>query len=201
MMVTWLNHAIEGGLDYCELYGCQDNNGVAIPCAAHDWPVEFKVACRSGRRFQKSHDFDFRLFRSDQFKYVVTVRDPIPSLVSWWHITDKQDTLDTFMLEMAPYWRTFAQKWLSERRDNVLVTKYEDLTTNVGALREVLAFLDVGISSQEAIDQTFIDASAITHRPIAEQPYFNRDLFAAVERAIGAEIMGLAGYVPRYSTA
>jgi hypothetical protein len=200
MLVRFL-HTVLNPLDYCEFYACRSAKG-PLPCPAEKRPLSEKVVCRSGRTVQKNHDLDFSLPVNAGWRYVVTLRQPVYSLTSWythWLKTAPAGTVfqspRRFVFEKADYWRAFAGKWfVPGPRPNVLLTRYEMLTTSVEEIYRVAAF--IGGVLPEGSDLRLTESAfreKIRSRDIADDARFDPRLFGEVQEYIGPDLIAACG--------
>lgn len=184
---------------YCEYYNCLDHKFQPVACEAADWPHHFRTVCRSGRRFQKNHDFDLALPVDDSFLYVVLLRHPVFSLTSWWVHTqkhgskeDREIPLRDFVLGRAAYWRGFAAKWSldTRNRENVLSIRYEDLTRDVDVFRSVLRFC----GEADTVRDNFLDERINAGRELGREAHFDAGLYRELQEVIGFDFLRELGY-------
>ncbi|WP_410795886.1 sulfotransferase domain-containing protein [Parvularcula sp. LCG005] len=155
--VQRLLERVTGDDNYCELYKCVD-----VECPARGKPVHEKSPCPSGRRFQKSHDFDLHLPISSDSLYVVLWRRPLLSIASYYErefrnrsqirigtqdgtegclMSDTRDAWVSFTRERAIYWSRFVEKWSTAAgKENVLFLRYEDITSDIRSTKRLFDF-------------------------------------------------------------
>ncbi len=140
--------------DYCELYRCR------VPgCPGQRRPIADRSPCPSGRRIQKSHDFDLTLPRDPDARFAVIIREPVAAIMSWYemdtltaprdldgllphkaHFVDTPDTWRTLAVDRARFWSAFVLKWLSDPPENVRTFHYESLTADPTVVQDFFGF-------------------------------------------------------------
>jgi len=99
--------------------------------------------------FQKNHDFELETpIRRDRH-YLVQVRYPLDSIVSWFKLSCSEGkTADTpqawtwFAVEKASFWMQFYRKWVLDHVPGRLIVNYEDLVEHpVQTVTSVVEFL------------------------------------------------------------
>jgi hypothetical protein len=134
---------VTGVDEYCELYNCWVEG-----CPGQSVPVNERSPCLSGRRIQKTHDFDLNFPVNPAAQYAVLLRTPMFSLVSWYeyevNVMGMQDShmiWEAFAREKSAYWDSFVNKWcdMAEANENVRIFRYEDMTTDPATISEFFA--------------------------------------------------------------
>ena len=100
-------------------------------------------------RFQKNHDLQLGTSVRDDRRYIVQIRYPIDSLVSWYkwecenrRATDSPDAWVNFALQKTSFWMQFYRKWVLDYIPGRLIVNYADLLTKPDeALRRVVEHL------------------------------------------------------------
>lgn len=140
--------------DYCELYTCRVKD-----CPGRRWPIAERSPCPSGRRIQKSHDFDLGLPRDPAARYAFILREPVAAIMSWYEmdtltaprdldrhlpnkarLVDTPDTWRAFAVDRARFWSAFVLKWLTDPPENVRGFHYESLITDPAVVQEFFGF-------------------------------------------------------------
>lgn len=202
MIAGWLGQALGREYAYCEFYECIDELDRLVPCEAHSWPRQFKIGCRSNRRFQKNHDFDLDLPIADNFRYVITIRHPAYALSSWWAFEDRRwpgqrGNLRDWMVGHVEYWKRFVEKWyLPGSKENILVTRYEDITVDPAIMRRVLPFCngDIHPTTNGLWTKEFLAKEVHPARDLQAEPHFDRAAYSEVQEMIGADFLAKLGY-------
>lgn len=135
----------EGDLEYCVIGDGTDRTFDTVESA----------------NFQKNHDFGLAAPIRDDAQYLVQVRYPIESLVSWFRMRcDKGASEDTpeawtkFAVEQTAFWMGFYRKWIMTDVPRRFILNYADLVARpVESLTSVLEFL-----SDETVDQERVAA-------------------------------------------
>ena len=134
---------VTGEDEYCELYNCWVEG-----CPGQSLPFSEKSPCLSGRRIQKTHDFDLNFPVNPAAQYAVLLRRPMLSIASWYEFEvnakGMEDSLmiwEDFAREKSTYWDSFVNKWCdaAEAHDNVKIFRYEDMTTDPATISEFFA--------------------------------------------------------------
>lgn len=111
--------------------------------------------------FEKTHDLDLATEARDDRHYLVQIRYPIESLVSWYRWScDRQGAEDSpgawvnFAIQRSAFWMMFYRKWVLNHVPNRLIVNYADL---VGAPAETVMRV-VQFLGDDAPDRTRIEA-------------------------------------------
>ena len=99
--------------------------------------------------FQKNHDLELETPVRDDRQYLVQIRFPVESIVSWYGLACERDGLvdapaswTSFAIQKASFWMGFYRKWVMEHVPQRLVVNYADLVGEpVVTLRRVVEFL------------------------------------------------------------
>lgn len=152
-----------------------------------------------GINFQKNHDFDLvtPTDKTDR-QYLVQIRSPIKSLVSWYILDTTsgglEDTLASwrnFAVQRAGFWAHFYAKWVIKPIDNRLVVIYEDLVSQPHAWLETIAGFLSGPGSKTAAEIR----ACLEARPIITTArektfhYYDRGFYRALEEVIEEELL------------
>jgi hypothetical protein len=146
--------------------------------------------------FQKNHDFELDTPVRGDRQYLVQVRYPLDSLVSWFKLScSEQKTEDSpqawtmFAVEKASFWMRFYRKWVLDHVPGRLVVNYEDLVERpVETVTSVVSFL-----GGETPDADRIAAVCSSER-IARQNYYTG--FRYYGPAVFGVLKGLFAAVP-----
>jgi len=117
---------------------------------------------KPGVHFQKNHDFDLNVLFLEDRKYLVQVRDPFDSLLSWHQMTVRSDGIpndkETFRRiarEKMAYLSGFLGKWVfSDNVPNRMIVTYRDLVGRpADSLRRLVNFFGES-PDEERIQET-----------------------------------------------
>lgn len=115
------------------------------------------IPCKTGRLFQKNHDFSLDLKVAPKSKYLVLFRtDPVTQLEAYFRFTRKANRVTPTMLpdfaqfyqKNIGYYTAFVRKWgrISQSKANVKLIMFDDLISDTsGTIREILRFFEVPI--------------------------------------------------------
>ncbi|MHC5022855.1 MAG: sulfotransferase family protein [Planctomycetota bacterium] len=88
-------------------------------------------------RFQKNHDLDLRTPVHPDRRYVVQVRYPVESIVSWFRLAcergqanDDPNHWTSFAIQKAALWMGFYRRWVLNHVPQRLVVNYDDLVSS-----------------------------------------------------------------------
>ncbi|MCP3905646.1 MAG: sulfotransferase domain-containing protein [Planctomycetes bacterium] len=128
-----LRHYFDDELVYCEQY--------SRPGGTLDRDAE--------TNFQKNHDFQLDTPIRDDRQYLVQVRYPIDSIVSWFKMSCAEGRTDDtpeawmmFAVGKASFWMHFYRKWVLDHVPGRLIVNYDDLVEHpVHTVTGVVKFL------------------------------------------------------------
>lgn len=123
----------EGELVYCESYADPER------MLDHD----------PRTNFQKNHDLELGTPIKDDRQYLVQIRYPIESIVSWYQLACEREGLPdspgswtNFAVQKASFWMGFYRKWVMEQVPRRRVVNYADLVERpVETMESIVAFL------------------------------------------------------------
>jgi hypothetical protein len=146
------------------------DSGALAYCEMYDDPRR-RMEAEPRTNFQKNHDFDLDTpVRADR-QYLVQVRAPIESIVSWYLyacdrglVADARDAWKIWAVEKASFWMRFYRRWVLDDVPRRLVVNYADLV----AAPEVTLARVVRFLADEAPDAARIAASCRAE-PIARR--------------------------------
>jgi len=179
-----------GGINYCEFY----NHCQKTPCT--DQTVNL----------QKNHDFNLSLANEENNRYIILIRNPLESLVSFFNffldlpikqsiingnvILDKKGWED-FATKEILFWKDFSNKWiLNNRKVNFLFFTYEEilrnpLTSFICMMKFINHTLDIDIEFlQSIIKQMNIENKSILTNFI----FYEESFFKKLENSVKEEI-------------
>ena len=106
-------------------------------CSVHEDSEDLRLGVHPLTNFQKNHDFDLKTKVTDDRRYLIQVRDPMDSVESWIHLTQRIGTNGTTLpvynswkvdiMDKLNYWIGFIEKWVVNHVPNRLVVSYQDL--------------------------------------------------------------------------
>lgn len=108
-----------------------------------------RIGVDSATNFQKNHDLDLETTIHPDRQYLVQIRYPIESLVSWFKLKQARGEIDNsadqwvnFALQSASFWSRFYRKWVLDPVPRRLILNYTDLIeTPIETLQSVVRFL------------------------------------------------------------
>lgn len=133
MTVRVLSEYFDYNLSYCEFYKAKN----ACHCN--------KVPCKNNCRLQKHHDFIgyrqniglLKLPKNLPVKYMIHYRDPIPAIMSWYEMHEKnrpqwkKKDWESFAYETISFYKQWVAKWVYDIEiPRKLVVKYENLVAD-----------------------------------------------------------------------
>ena len=159
-------HQIDQGVtsksvqNYCEYYNCIGRHGERIDCNKSNliWK-EKGFSCGAGRRIIKDHDFELLLPYSHGDKYIIQLRNPILSILSWYELDSKNESLKlpdfkTYFRQKMKFWVDFVEKWYPViSNSNVIYVPYENLAIKE-KLIELALFMDLPLKTDSLYDST-----------------------------------------------
>ncbi|MFW5795554.1 MAG: hypothetical protein ACOCV1_08745, partial [Bacillota bacterium] len=97
--------------------------------------------------FQKNHDFGLKtVIKKDRY-YVIQIRNPIESIVSYFYwnsrrnkILFNEESWYSFFTEKAKFWAGFYKKWIKSDIENRFILEYKDLP-NINRLKDLILFM------------------------------------------------------------
>ncbi|MHC4948121.1 MAG: sulfotransferase domain-containing protein [Planctomycetota bacterium] len=112
--------------------------------------------------YQKNHDLELNTPIRDDRQYLVQIRYPIESIVSWYRLACEQDGMEdapavwtSFAIQKASFWMGFYRRWVLDHVPRRLIVNYADLVDEpVGTVTRVVRFL-----GDDAPDRARIEAS------------------------------------------
>jgi len=128
-------------MTYCEFYHANPGQVCckAMPCV------------RPGMQLQKSHDFSGQVPILRSRRYIIQVRDPLPSVISHFEylvrVKRKPDTAEAWMalaLAQVDYLEMFLNRWVVDFPEGIdhLYTDYDDLMRDPsGEMERLVAYL------------------------------------------------------------
>ena len=135
-----LNYLAVGDFSWCEFYS---------HCMTFHCPEERKIP------IQKHHDlgiFDkrLRILNYDpNDKYVILIRNPIHSIISWYELYTKKDPWEPFARSRAKFWNNFTKKWVLPKYENALYLHYETLVKNTNPqLKKIINFVGLPLKTK-----------------------------------------------------
>jgi len=146
---------VTGEDDYCELYHCRVKS-----CPGSNAPISERTPCQSGRKIQKTHDFDLNFPCQIESRYAVFIRNPLYSITSYYEretknhglvilkngdggnvsVKDTREAWLLFLKEKLIYWKEFAGKWHEKKGGNVKVFNYEKIVSTEEAVQDFFNF-------------------------------------------------------------
>jgi len=134
------NHLAVGDYSWCEFYRhCRKS-----PC-----PKERKIS------IQKNHDLQLfekpqkPLYYDPNEKYIILIRNPIHSIISWYEYQKKIDPWKPFSRSRAKFWNKFTRKWVLPKHKNALYVHYESLVTDTNAqLERIIKFVGLPLETK-----------------------------------------------------
>ena len=111
--------------------------------------MEKRIGVDGTTNFQKNHDLDLETTIHPDRHYLVQIRYPIESLVSWFKLKQARGEIDNsadqwvnFALQNASFWSRFYRKWVLDPMPRRLILNYTDLIdAPVETLQNVVRFL------------------------------------------------------------
>ena len=150
-------HFAAGDLVYCEHYGHCNR----VPC------TDPKT------NLQKNHDFDLALQPNADRPYLVQIRDPLPSIVSYfriqclhWDLAASKESWSQFAHEQVEQWRAFYRKWVLARDDlDCLLINYDELLNNpTSQFRRAIEFCHPAGSIDGSLLQRVVRSLQVGHK-------------------------------------
>lgn len=143
------DYFVDGELHYCEMY---------------DEPE--KVLDRDPTtNFQKNHDLQLATPIRDDRQYLVQIRYPIDTIISWYKMACKANISDApqawmeCAFEVSSLWLRFYRKWVLSPVPNRLIVNYSDLVAQpVETLERTIDFLGCTNPDRSRIVRCCVDA-------------------------------------------
>lgn len=159
-MVEQLESVSDIYVNYCEYYNCIGRHGERIDCSKSNliWK-EKGFNCGAGRRIIKDHDFELLLPYSLSDKYIIQLRNPILSILSWYELDSKNENLKlpdfkVYFRQKMKFWVDFVEKWYPViGNSNVMYVPYENLAIKE-KLIELALFMDLPLKTDSLYDST-----------------------------------------------
>ena len=155
--------------------------------------------------YQKNHDINLRTKIRDDRDYVVLIRYPIESVVSYYLLKvkyfgreDTKEGWETFAKERMHYWKKFYEKWvLSDIGDRRIIINYGDLIDNpFEELSRLVAYLDNNnVVRKEDIEKALQERDEYHQDPnrhqiikrrnnVVDFKYYNQKYFDELEQMV-----------------
>lgn len=106
----------------------------------------------------KSHDFELVDVPTDEWKYIVLLRDPLEAIQSWYDLEvgdeKKSCEQDAFFKEKLEFWKGFVEKWVIGQQKRALIFHYRQMTTRpIPTLARVIRHISEGPLDVERLIQ------------------------------------------------
>ncbi len=147
------DYLVDGELRYCEMYTEPEKTLDRDPIT----------------NFQKNHDLELTTPIREDRQYLVQIRYPIDTLISWYkmacktNVSDAPQTWMEYAFEVSSLWLRFYRKWVLSPIPNRLIVNYSDLVSQpVETLERTVDFLGCTDPDRARIERC---CSAVEIRP------------------------------------
>ena len=197
LLVRLLTGYYQNDFFYCDYYGVHNKSCCKkIPCINYQEKLEADSVF-----MQKSHDHALKDPVLDDYKYLIQYRHPIPRSISNFQLYIKKDSenrntkegFKKFLHIEHNYYIGFYEKWLRDAKNNILLLKYEDLSTSsLESIQKVVKFINDNESfdsnkwsnAQKELEYRSKKKDKYQQNDISEFRFYDKDLLKEFEDKI-----------------